>query len=548
MRLVDQYGNAFDSTVLKNVQTASVTALEHRMIDSQLDGITPSRAAGILRDADAGNIVAQSQLFDDMFDRDAHMRAEMAKRAGALLGLDWSIEPPPNATPTETDAAERVESTLRDAVDDLEDVILAMMEGVSHGFAGIELEWQRTPGGWIPRFHPRPQTWFTLSQNRRELLLDNGGGGVPLNPMGWIMHQHTKPKTGYIGRMGLGRVLIWPFLYKAYSLGDFAEFLDVYGLPIIIGKYSAAANDDGKRSLMRAVASLGRDARAVMPDDMSIEVQKITASGDGSPHLAMMEWAERAMSKAILGQTTSADAQATGMGSGVANLHDDVRHDILLADARQIAGTLTRDLVYPLIVLNGGGIESYWRCPRWVFEQKEDSEDFNTFSTGLQRLVDIGVAVPEAWVRDKLHIPEAKAGEKVLVASQGQPVTALTRQTHGTGCQCDGCTGVAALKAGDPLPDTRKMDDRDGIDQAIDAEMDGLEPVMQGMIDPIQALFDQAVRDGLTAEELVAQLPDLLHKINPDALQESLARAAFAARLVAALGVNVGADSSAQAE
>lgn len=520
MRIVDQYGQPFDQSVLKKVQTASVAALEHRMIDSQLDGITPSRAASILRDADAGNIVAQSQLFDDMLDRDAHMRAEMGKRAGAVLGLDWSITPPPNATPAEEAASERVESILRDAVDDLEDLLLAMMEGVSHGFAATELEWQRTPGGWIPRFHPRPQTWFTLSQNRRELLLDNGGMGEALNPMGWIMHQHTKPKTGYIGRMGLGRVLIWPFLYKAYSLGDFAEFLDVYGLPIIIGKYTAAANEDGKRSLMRAVASLGRDARAVMPDDMSIEVQKITASGDGSPHLAMMEWAERAMSKAILGQTTSADAQATGMGSGVANMHADVRHDILTADARQLAGTLTRDLVYPLVVLNGGGIESYWRCPRFVFVPKENAEDLEKFSTGVKNLVDIGVSVPESWVLEKLHIPAVQDGEKVLRAiAPNVPQGAALSRSHVTGCQCEGCTGVAVLKANPPSDDVQDQIDRlDPPEQHDQA---------QTMLRPLLA----ALKDGMSPEQALDAVSAAYPKMDVDLLTEALARAMFATEL-----------------
>lgn len=414
MRIIDQHGNPLDSGLLREPQTARVATLAHFMVESQLDGLTPAKAARILRQADEGDILAQHQLFDDMYDRDAHLRCEFDKRAGAVLGLDWSIEPPSNASRAEKKAAAMVEALLRDAVDDLEDVVVRMMEAVGHGFAPIELEWERWGVEWLPKFHPRPQTWFRLSQDRRELRLADGSpDGAEPTSMGWIMHQHTKVKTGYLGRMGLYRVLVWPFLYKAYSIGDFAEFLETYGLPIIVGKYMQGASAEEKASLMRAVTALGHDARAIMPDGMSLEINKITGGGEGSHHLNMVQWADGAQSKAILGQVLSAEAKATGLGSGVADLHAEVRRDILTADARQIAGTLTRDLVYPLLVLNGAPIESYRRCPRWVFDLGE-AEDITAYADALPKLVGVGMRIPRAWAHEKLRVPEPDGDEDVL--------------------------------------------------------------------------------------------------------------------------------------
>lgn len=417
MRILDQHGNPIDTGILREPQTARVATLAHFMVESQLDGLTPAKAARILRQADEGDILAQHQLFDDMYDRDAHLRCEFDKRAGAVLGLDWSIEPPSNASRAEKKAAAMVEALLRDTVDDLEDVIVRMMEAAGHGFAPIELEWERWGNDWLPKFHPRPQTWFRVSMNRRELRLADGSpdGAEPIS-MGWILHQHTKVKTGYLGRMGLYRVLVWPFLYKAYSIGDFAEFLETYGLPIIVGKYMQGASAEEKSSLMRAVTALGHDARAIMPDSMSLEIQKITGGGEGSHHLNMVQWADGAQSKAILGQVLSAEAKATGLGSGVADLHAEVRHDILAADARQIAGTLTRDLVYPLLVLNGSGIDSYRRCPRLVFDLAEP-EDVTAYADALPKLVGVGMRIPRTWAQEKLRIPEPDGAEDVLATA-----------------------------------------------------------------------------------------------------------------------------------
>lgn len=421
MKIIDQHGNPLDAGLLREPQTARVATLAHFMVESQLDGLTPAKAARILRQADQGDILAQHQLFDDMYDRDAHLRCEFDKRAGAVLGLDWSIEPPANASRAEKKAAAMVEALLRDTVDDLEDVLVRMMEAAGHGFAPIELEWERWGVEWLPKFHPRPQTWFRLSQDRRELRLADGSpDGAEPTSMGWIMHQHTKGKTGYLGRMGLYRVLVWPFLYKAYSIGDFAEFLETYGLPIIVGKYMQGASAEEKASLMRAVTALGHDARAIMPDGMSLEINKITGGGEGSHHLNMVQWADGAQSKAILGQVLSAEAKATGLGSGVADLHAEVRRDILTADARQIAGTLTRDLVYPLLVLNGAAIDSYRRCPRWTFDLGE-AEDITAYAEALPKLVGVGMRIPRSWAHDKLRVPEPDGDEPVLDVPRAAP-------------------------------------------------------------------------------------------------------------------------------
>lgn len=415
-QLLDQYGQPFKLGDIAEPQTARVTALQNTYIEGQLAGLTPSRAAAILRSADQGDIVAQHRLFEDMLDRDAHLQCEFSKRSGAVNTLDWSIAPPPDASRAEKKAAAWVEDVLKNAVDDLEDVILAMMDGVGHGFAPIELEWALLGSERLPIFHPRPQDWFRLDMLRRELRLnDASADGAPLVSMGWIMHQPKKAKTGYLSRTPLHRVLAWPFIYKSYAVGDFAEFLETYGLPIILGKYYQGAMPEEKASLMRAVTALGHDARAIMPKEMEVEINKVTGSGDGSVHLAMVDWAERSQSKAILGQVLSAEAKATGMGSGVADLQGEVRQDILRADARSVAGTLTRDLVYPLLAINMPGFDGLRRCPRFEFDLGE-AEDLALYAESLPKLAQGGAQIPVSWVHEKLRIPQAGAGEAVFGA------------------------------------------------------------------------------------------------------------------------------------
>lgn len=455
MALIDQYGQPFQISKIAEPQTASIAQLSNTYIENQLAGLTPARAAAILAAADQGDITAQHRLFEDMLDRDAHMVCEVGKRKGAVITLDWSIEPPANASAAEKKAAAWVEDILRTAVDDLEDVMLAMMDAPGHGFAPIELAWQRCGNERIPAFHPRPQDWFKLSPDRRTLRLADGSAeGADLVSMGWIMHTHGKAKTGYQSRMALYRVLVWPFIYKSYSIGDLAEFLETYGLPIILGKYYQGAMPEEKASLMRAVTALGHDARAIMPKEMEIEIQKVTGSGDSAAHLAMVDWAERSQSKAILGQVLSAEAKATGMGSGVADLQGEVRRDILKSDARQIAATLTRDLVYPLIAFNLSGIDGLRRCPRFIFDFGE-AEDLKLFADSLPVLAAGGARIPVDWVHEKLCIPQAGDGEAIFGMPAALPVDSKnSRKLPSTVAKAPADSAALLTAQGTGLPDT----------------------------------------------------------------------------------------------
>ncbi|MFZ4537830.1 DUF935 domain-containing protein [Propionivibrio sp.] len=414
-RIIDQYGQPIERSALAEPQTARLGTLLQRTLEPALDGLSPSRLAAALRAADDGDLLSQHRLFSDMEGRDAHLAAEMGKRKNALVGLEWDVLPPRNATPEEEDSAEWVKEVLQDAIDPLEDLALFLMEAIGHGFACAELEWKRQDGEWLPTYHPRPQEWFHLDwQTRSELrLTDLSADGQALQPFGWAWHVPGKAKTGYMGRMGLYRAAVWPFLYKAYAIGDFAEFLETYGLPIITGKYFNGATAEEKASLLRAVTALGHDARAIMPQEMNLEIAKITSSSDDL-HLRMVDWADKSISKLILGGTLTSQADGKTSTNALGSVHNEVRHDILVSDARQMAATLTRDLIYPLLALNKGGIESLRRCPRLVFDTGE-AEDIAVLAEALPKLVACGMkGIPVAWVHEKLRIPQADGDEAVL--------------------------------------------------------------------------------------------------------------------------------------
>lgn len=231
-----------------------------------------------------GDLVAQAELAEDMEEKDAHLQSELGKRRSALLTVDWQIQPPVNASAAEIRDAEMLEEILRDATW-FDDCIFDATDAILKGFSCQEIQWEPNLIGGLKLIRNvqwRDPAWFmTPTEQRNSLRLRDGSvTGIELQKFGWITHI-AKAKTGYLSRIGLVRTLVWPFLYKNYSARDFAEFLEIYGLPMRLGKYPEGATPTEKNTLLRAVMSIGHNAGGIIPRGMEIEFQN-AADGDSS--------------------------------------------------------------------------------------------------------------------------------------------------------------------------------------------------------------------------------------------------------------------------
>lgn len=513
-QILDRFGRPIEQGTLDEPQTSRLAFLAQQFATHPSRGLTPSKLASILEDAERGSLLAQCDLFEDMEEKDAHIFAEMQKRKLALIGVGWDITPPENASAAEKSNAAAVKELIT-AIPDFEDLLFDLLDGIGKGYSCQEIEWQRLGKNWVPKtVTHRPPSWFQVNQmNQNELRLrDNTAFGAELQPFGWIVHTH-RGKSGYVTRAGLHRVLAWPYLFKNYSVRDLAEFLEIYGLPVRLGKYPSGASDKEKATLLRAVVGIGHNAAGIIPSGMELDLLE-AAKGTHEPFQAMLDWAERSESKAILGQTLSADAKPTGLGSGVAVVHEEVRHDILNSDARQAATTLTRDLVYALAALNLAGIDPT-RAPRLVFDT-QTPEDLKLYSDAVPALVDVGVKIPSKWVHEKLRIPEPQNDEPVLGRAPGYvapptPTAAAKGRAQGA--------AAAAADPNAPAP-AIPMDQVDRLDQEAG-------PALDAMIEQIRQAVDQAASLEDLRDRLLALFPDL----NPAEFGRTMQRALIAAEL-----------------
>lgn len=524
--ILDHRGRPFEQRLLETPQTASHVHLHREFAGHPTRGLTPSKLASILDASEQGDPIAQYECFEDMEEKDGHVACEMGKRRRAVSGLEWTIEPPLNPSAAELTATARVAELIA-GISDWPSMLFDITDAIGKGFACLELEWQRSSDGWLPSaIDFRPQTWFRLHRgNRRQeiRLRDASADGAVLNPFGWITHVH-KAKSGYIERSALMRVLVWPFVFKNYSVGDLAEFLEIYGIPMRLGKYPSGASEADKRTLMRALVHIGHNAAGIIPDGMQLDFHDI-ADGDAKAFEVMLDWCERTQSKAILGATLTSQADRGSNTNALGTVHNDVRIDLRDADALQVAATLTRDVIYPIAALNGLAPGGPGRAPRLVFNTRQ-AEDLALYASALPGLVDMGLEIPLAWAQQQLRIPRPKEGEAILVrqanAVPAEPaLAAATAQVRLTG-------------------ETERPDDLTAVLSRLLA--DAADPILGNWVAQVRQLLEQSASLEAFRDGLLRQFSDLPSADMETVLRQALMGADLAGRsLVLSLADNRGA-------
>lgn len=530
--IVDINGNPISSTSeLENQQSddAQLAHLRQHIDEHPTSGLTPARLAMILKEAESGHLISQMELAEDILEKDAHVFCEIDKRRKALLSVEWDITPPRDATAQEIADAQLIKEILDDSML-IDDAILNMADGIFKAFSCLEIQW-----GFegklhvIDGLHFRPQSWFQLNpENRDELRLrDNSYHGAQLQPFGWVKHEH-KAKSGYLGRAALVRQIAWPFLFKNLSVRDLAEFLEIYGLPLRLGKYPSGASDSEKATLLRAVMSIGHNAGGIIPRGMELDFES-AAQGGAEPFEAMISWCEKSQSKAIVGGTLTSQADGKSSTNALGNVHNEVRMEIRNSDLKQIAATITRDIIYPLYVLNGRSYQTPRRLPRFEFNIVEP-QDIKLMADSLPALVGLGMQVPIAWAHDKLQIPLAGKGEAVLGAIAVAKVETKPQleKVELTALSADFKSTISKITA------LKQQDETDQAEQLAVQLRQQMGESLSSMTDSIKALVDKAT----SLEELQTLLAD--HQISLDDATEIMAQAFATSALAGRLDVEQG--------
>lgn len=475
------------------------------------NGLTPVRLAQIFREADSGDVMRQMELFEEMEEKDPHLFSQLQTRKNSVTGLDYEVIPFSDDE-RDKDIAEFVRQEI-ESLESFEDVLMDLLDAIGKGIAMSEIIWTYDEGKvTVEDIRWRHQKKFFWDENDTlKVITKDYPAGIEIPENKFIIHSY-KARSGHPSRAGVLRVIAWMYLFKNYDIKDWVSFCEVFGMPLRLGKYNPSASEDDKLALMRALVQIGTDAAGIIPDGTEIEFKESSKSTSINVYESLARYCDEQISKAVLGQTLTSDS---GGGSyAQSKTHNEVRHDLTVADCKAIAATLRRDLIRPLVLFNFGEDR---RIPYIRFDVEEAGDLKETVDIYQKLICDIGLKIPTSHLYKKFSVPKPEDDEEVAAPPKD--------------------TASLPLKADMKLIANKETDQADEISKEYQKRVDIFadeataqsSKIFVKMFEPIMKLLDGAEN----LEDLKKQLEDekfaqqLYKEMDVSDLEELLQKAMF---------------------
>jgi phage gp29-like protein len=385
-------------------------------------GLTPSRLTAILREADDGSLATAMQLFEEMEEKDAHLFAVANTRRLAMTGLPWQLVSAADVHNSvdrrRADEAAAYCGEILAGLERFDEALQHLALATGRNIAIAELVWD-VAGGELRPVDIVPVDFTRIAfddlDRPRILTAEAPEEGVDLPRNKFIVHT-PHSVSGHPQRGGLLRVTAMVYLAKNLALKDWMIFAEVFGMPVRIARYDPSATPEEKRELLKMLESLGSNAAGVFSRAVELQVIEVNRGTIGPPYERLVDFLNREMSKAWLGQTLTTDISGQKGTLAASSVHEAVRQDVLADDVRKEGRTLRRDLLTPLTRLRFGD-----DAPVPYFRRKLKQA---TSAMELAEVLDIavnqlGLKIPAHWAHGALGIPPVSEDDGILPGSAG---------------------------------------------------------------------------------------------------------------------------------
>lgn len=436
----------------------SITSvLQPSFTDTIAYNLTPNKLYQIIQGMKTGDAHEFLTLAEEMEEKDLHYRSVIGTRKSQVVSLESQVLP---ADDSEL-SSEIAEAVRRDIIQApwYENMKMDLLDALAKGYSVCEIIWTARDGRWVPGDvkHRDPRFFSYDRETMSHIVLNKAGEELELTPNKFIIHE-PKLKSGLNIKSGLALPCAYYTLIKSFDIAGWAAFAQVYGYPLRIGRYGRNANENDKKVLRQAIASLGKDAGAIIPDSMKIEIINGVSGSSGNADLyeRLADWSDKQISKCVLGQTMSTDAEG---GQYKGDLHNEIRMELKRSDAKQLASTIYRDLILPYIRFNFGEQKEYPSFHILV----PVPEDVAGIVNAVRELVPLGFKVKTDDLYGKLGLTKPEEGDEILVSQQSSISGELNTS----------------------LNSEEDNEDRDEVDDLRDDELSDWEPLMKPFYDAL---------------------------------------------------------------
>lgn len=329
----------------------------------------PEVLTAFKRSLETGQLDQVDELYSAMYHEWDSLQKDVNKVTAALGALDFKAVPYADdgdkPTPQAEEVARLVNAALWHApqggtgewVHSFADLIGSVYHALLRGYNVHEIVWafdgqMYYPAGYLPIL-PQFFAWEYRAGEKDRLLLYPDGIGmgtgrdfpankfvVALNTLGVDHPMHN----------AIFRALVPWFCAAVWGPRWLMQYCQIFGMPF---RTFQVATAEERTQLEAKLADLPVVNDVVLLEGETVDV-KTAGNSTGIPQQALIELAEKACHKLILGQTLTSDTTKDGGSRAQAEVHSDVMHDEILNVGEFVCSVLNAQLIPAIVRMNYG--------------------------------------------------------------------------------------------------------------------------------------------------------------------------------------------------
>jgi len=341
-------------------------ALLENFSPSVLRELKRSNWNGLLREID--------RLYATMYHEWDALQKDVVDLEDAVKSLNWTVNPYTREGEEPGDLAREVAQVVTDALwaraahepgaigHTFPQLIGALVHHRLRGFNVHQIVWKKAgdlvfPARYI-QLPPQFMVWETKAgQPDRLLLVEDGmsANGVPFPPHQYIVALNHNGPDHPLYNATFYSLVNWFVAYK-FGLGWFMEYAQKYGMPKQVIRY---ANEKDRQQIVDDLSDETVLNTVLIKEGQGtgFEMQYPSGGAASLPQAVLVQKAEEACHKAILGQTLTSDTSASGGSLAQAKVHAGVQADVVMKLAEAVADILNQQLVPSIIQANYGRVQ-----------------------------------------------------------------------------------------------------------------------------------------------------------------------------------------------
>lgn len=411
---------------MKHSRTVNQDAYTKFTQSSILD-FAPETLASFKQAFDSGRYDQVNRLYSAMYHEWDTLQKDVNKITSSLATLDFkAVAAAPDGGepgPLAKEVAELVNTALwhNDGIGAGEwkhgftQLIGSIYHALCRGVDVHEIIWGYDGKIYYPKEYlpvlPCYYAWANSSGEDDRLMLYPEGfdmsGGQAFPPNKFIVALNTQGPDHPMYNATFRALVPW-FGAAVWGPRWLAEYCQVFGLPF---RVFHVHNDQEREQLEQQIQETPIFTNLVLKPEDTVDIAQ-PASGTGLPQQALIDLAEKACHKLILGQTLTSDTSRDGGSRAQAQVHAGVETSEIMAVGDYVAGVLNAQLVPAIVRMNYGATPvpmPEMRCSLPTAQATKDTVDL--FDGMINRL---GMTIRRSDVYDRLGMQIPAPGDDVL--------------------------------------------------------------------------------------------------------------------------------------